>query len=232
MKKVSLTQAWKGEADCLNCSIRRSALFSGLTEDDFGYMHQPVGQLELQPGESLYQVGEHGTHLFTIRSGLLKLVQYMPDGVQRIVRLARPFDVIGLETMVTGQYEHEVIALKTTELCRYPVSAVEMLSKRNPVLHRDLIGRWQKALSEADSWLTQLSTGSAKKRVANLLLMLANDTAECDMLSREDVGSILSLTTETSSRVISEFKRNKLIDATRKNHFVLDTASLKQLVSS
>jgi CRP/FNR family transcriptional regulator, anaerobic regulatory protein len=231
MKKVSFNQAWTGQADCLNCSIRESALFSGLTEEDFSRMHQPVDQLELQPTESLYQVSEEGAYLYTIRSGLVKLVQYRPDGSQRIVRLSGTTDVIGLEAMVRGHYEHESIALKPTELCRYPVSSVDLLGKHNPVLYRDLINRWQNTLTEAEDWITQLSTGPAKVRMAYLLIKLANVQGECDMLNREDVGSILSMTTETASRTVSEFKRNKLINEMRKNHYQVDLARLNQLVS-
>ncbi len=231
---VSFNQAWSGKADCLKCSIRDSALFSGLTEDDFKQLHQPVDQLTIKPGESLYEMGAAGHHLFTVRSGLVKLVQYLPDGSQRIVRLACSTDVLGLEVMVSEKYEHEVIALRETELCRYPVEAVNLLSKRNPVLHKDLMMRWQKALTEADSWLTQLSTGPAKKRMAYLLLRLRDTTDgdECTLFSREDIGSILSMTTETASRTISEFKRQGLMTDLRHNHFKLDITGLEDIVSS
>ena len=232
-KRVTFTQAWEGNTDCLNCAIRSSALFSGLTEKDFESIHDPVEQLTLEPGNVLYKVGDHGHHLFTVRSGLLKLVQYLPDGTQRIVRLVRSTDVLGLEMMVAQQYEHEAVVLRTTELCRYPKEAVSLLSQQNPVLHQDLMTRWQKALSEADSWITKLSTGSAKKRVANLLLRLteAEGTPECFLLSREDIGSILSMTIETASRTISEFKRTGLIKEISHNHFALDIPGLEAVVA-
>ena len=229
-RKVSFNQAWTGEADCRNCAIRSSALFSGLTEEDFDHMHQPVDQLAMRPGDVLYHIGDRGSHLYTIRSGLVKLVQYMPDGTQRIVRLESTTDVLGLELMVAQNYAHEAIALRPTELCRYPVSAVEKLSQTNPVLHKDLMGRWQKALTRADEWLTQLSTGSARKRLASLFLKLADENAECDLLSREDVGSILSLTTETASRMVSELKRESVIEENGKNHFKIDIDALKRII--
>ncbi len=229
--RVSVNQAWTGKADCLNCTIRSSALFSGLTEEDFQLLHQPVDQMTLKAGGLLYDMHQSGQHLFTLRSGLVKLVRYLPDGTQRIVRLAAGTDVLGLELMVGEQYEHAVIALRTTELCRYPVEAVHRLSRRNRALHRDLMARWQKALTEADVWLTQLSTGSAKRRLANLLLRLVDDNGQCQLFSREDIGSILSITTETASRTISEFRRNGLMRALNHNRFVLDIAGLKRLVS-
>ncbi len=232
-KRVSFTQAWEGNTDCLNCTIRSSALFSGLTEEDFESIHDPVEQLKLEPGNVLYKVGDPGHHLFTVRSGLIKLVQYLPDGSQRIVRLVRSTDVLGLEMLVGQQYEHEAVVLRTTELCRYPKEAVNHLSRQNPVLHKDLMTRWQKALSEADAWITKLSTGSSRKRVANLLLRLieAEGSTDCYLLSREDIGSILSMTIETASRTISEFKRTGLIKEISHNHFELDIPGLEAVVA-
>lgn len=218
----------------MNCSVRNSALFSGLNEEDFQQLHQPIDQLALKSGDALYKMGDAGHHLFTIRSGLVKLVQYLPDGSQRIVRLACSSDVLGLEVMVSDHYEHEVVALSETELCRYPVEAVNSLSKRNPVLHKDLMTRWQKALTEADSWLTELSTGSAKKRMAYLLLRLQENGNDgiCVLFSRENMGSILSMTTETASRTISQFKRLGLMTDVSHNHFKLDVKGLEEVISS
>ncbi len=235
IKRVTTIQAWDGSnTDCLNCSLRSSALFGGLTEKDFELLHEPVEQLSLKAGEVLYSMGESGHHLFTVRDGLIKLVQYLPDGAQRIVRLVKSTDVLGLEMMVGQQYEHEAVVLRDTELCRYPKEAVTRLSQQNPVLHKDLMSRWQKALTEADTWLTRFSTGSAKKRMANLLLCLMDDggSNRCYMFSREDIGSILSITIETASRIISEFKRVGLLKEISHNYFDLDVAGLKAIIAN
>lgn len=235
VKRVSIKQAWDGSStDCLNCSLRSSVLFNGLTEKDFELIHEPVEQLTLDPGNVLYKMGERGHHLFTIRDGLVKLVQYLPDGTQRIVRLVKSTDVLGLEIMVNPHYEHEAVVLRATQLCRYPMAAVTRLSQHNPVLHKDLMSRWQKALTESADWLTKLSTGSARKRVANLLLLLTDseNPSSCFMLGREDIGSILSITTETASRTISEFKRLQLIKELKRNHFDLDIAGLEAITAS
>lgn len=226
-------QAWTGNADCMHCSLRSSALFNGLTEDDFKQFHKPVDQLELQPGQTLYNMGDPGQYLFTVRSGLLKLVQPLPDGTQRVVRLLHSTDVLGLEVLVSEKYEHDVVALRPTALCRYPVEAVNLLSQQNPVLHKDLMKQWKKALSEADSWLTHLSTGPAKKRMANLLLRLieSEGSNQCYLFNREDMGSILSLTIETASRVISEFERLELMKKLSHNHYELDISGLQSIIT-
>jgi len=65
-----------------------------------------------------------------------------------------------------------------------------------------------------------------------LLLLLEKDASDCYLFSREDIGSILSITIETASRIISDFKRQKLMKEIRPNHFDLDIAGLEAVIAS
>ena len=153
------------------------------------------------------------------------------DGGQRIVRIARATDILGLEALLDDRYQHDAVALQPTEVCRLPARLVRHMSEDSPKLHRELMSRWQRALSEADAWLTELSTGSARQRVARLLLRLVRDSAssECQLFSREDMGAMLGITTETTSRTIAEYKRQSLLVGTSPPLFVLDIPNLKRI---
>ncbi|WP_316368044.1 Crp/Fnr family transcriptional regulator [Candidatus Thiodiazotropha sp. CDECU1] len=231
VKNVSFKEARDGVADCLKCSLRESVLFANLEEKDFEKLHDPIDQYTLPVGSTLYHTGDRGERMYTVRSGILKLVQYLPDGSQRIVRLIRSTDITGLECIVGETYQHDAVVLQETEVCALPVRVVESLSKENPALHKELLNRWQRALKEADAWLTELSTGSAKQRVARLLLRLVKDTqmSECSLFAREDMGAMLGITTETASRTIAEFKRQSLLIETSVNQFLLDIPNLQRI---
>lgn len=231
--RVAFKEAWTGQADCKQCALRESVLFAGLQEADFEKIHQPINQFVLQPGQSLYHAGDTGDRMFTIRSGLIKLVQYLPDGSQRIVRLVRTADVTGLEALLGHAYEHDAIVMQPTEVCCLPVSTVQALGQQNPGLHVELLNRWQRALREADAWLTELSTGPARERIARLLLRLVRDQdpPQCTLFGREDLGAMLGITTETASRTIAEFKRQGLLTELSSNRFRVDTARLQALLS-
>ena len=234
MNMVLLKQAWQGVANCSQCSIRNSVLFAGLTENDFAQIHKPINQFQIKAGNKIYGVGDEATCMFTLRSGLVKLVQYLPDGTQRIVRLLRTSDVIGLEAILHPTYKHDAIALHDTEICRYPGSAAKQLSKTNPTLHHELMKRWERALNEADTWATEFSTGTSKQRVSRLLLMLSKEQSAdvCTLFGREDAGAILGLTTETASRTIAEFKRQRVVIETTTNEFLCDVEKLKHIAYS
>jgi CRP/FNR family transcriptional regulator, anaerobic regulatory protein len=54
-------------------------------------------------------------------------------------------------------------------------------------------------------------------------------TSECTLFSREDMGAMLGVTTETASRTIAEFKRQSLLVETSTNHFLLDVRNLQRI---
>lgn len=172
------------------------------------------------PHSTFYQGGKKGDSIFTIRSGLVKLVQYLPNGGQRIVRLLRAGDIAGLELTVGNTYKHTAIALHETHACRIPKSAIAHLSTDHPRLCHQIMVRWEKNVDDADRTITQFSTGPADVRVARLLMHLSmpGEEGRCMAIGREDMGSILGVTTETASRVMADFKRRGVVLDTSNQH--------------
>jgi CRP-like cAMP-binding protein len=260
VKRTRVDEAWAGQAECTNCSIRYLALFADLKEADFNLIHLPIDEYTVSPGEPLYHAGDDGRAVFTLRRGLVKLVQYLADGGQRIVRLLRPGDTLALEVLVGRPYEHTAIVLRDALVCRIPREVVNRLSVETPRLHNQLMQRWYNSVRQADEWLTELSTGNAKARMARLLLSLADveagalaragmavacrqggpagpqegaeeddEPAVCELFSREDIGAMLGVTTETASRTIAEFRRLGVITAIGPNRFQCDLDVLHDL---
>lgn len=232
MKRVAFAEAWTGVADCRNCVIRNSVLFAGLKEAEFEQIHRRIDQLVYRPGAQIYNAGDKALTLFTVRRGLVKLTQFLPDGTPRIVRLLRKTDLFGLEALIDQDYPHTATALHDTELCRLPVDMVRTLSHVNSGLFHELMARWHRALSSADRWITEFSTGAARDRVVRLLLWLSEmeERERCELFSREDLGAVLGLTTETVSRTMAELKRQGFISEPRPNQFLCDTPNLRRLV--
>jgi CRP/FNR family transcriptional regulator, anaerobic regulatory protein len=227
MKRSQIESAWKGNLQCQNCAIRNLVLFADLEESDFSLIHIPIDEIDLEVGETLYSAGSKGEYLYTIRSGLLKLVQYLPDGVQRTVRLLKPSTTAGLEVTLGRSYEHAAIALQPTAVCRIPHQVVERLSRETPRLHGQLMHRWYEALRQADDWLTELSTGKAVQRLARLLIRLVEPDGTVTLFSREDLGAMLGITTEHASRTVAELKRHDAIFEMSSNRYRCDLDQLE-----
>jgi len=89
--------------------------------------------------------------------------------------------------------------------------------------------KWHEALSVADDFLTGLSTGSARQRLARLLLTLSEDTPDqpVRLFTREDFGAILAVTLETASRTVSDLKRSGAIQEIAHNLVICDRVLLQ-----
>lgn len=159
---------WLGETHVTLRSPQLGAGFAGLEESDFRHIHQPINEEDAALGCAVpMNEPQHTVHPAKWR---MKLVQYLPDGNQRIVRLLRDGDALGLETLVGPSYQHDAIALTDCEICAIPVEVINRAVMSNPACTGVLMNCWQRALSEADVWLTWFSTGPARQRVARLLL--------------------------------------------------------------
>ncbi len=229
--KPQIDMSSQEKIECRGCGIRELALFADLQEEDFGLVHLPIEAVSYDAGVSIYEPGDEGAYVITLRSGLVKLVQYLADGTQRIVRLLRSGDTLGLEVLVGAAYEHAAIVMRPTTVCRIPREVIRRLSMETPRLHRQLMLRWHQSVSQADEWLTGLSTGSARARVARLLLRIMQDEAgpDCSLFSREDVGAMLGVTTETASRIIAEFRRSGIIVEAGGRRVRCDEDALKRI---
>jgi CRP/FNR family transcriptional regulator len=214
MIPIKTESAWRGTADCRACGIRDMVLFADLHEDDFNLIHAPIDDLEFTPTQALVRMGETATSLFTLRAGMVKLVRNTVDGRQRIVRVLRSGDVIGLEALMGPTYESDAIALTNVRVCRLPLQVIQRLNRETPRLHQRLLERWHRSLREADDWLADLNFGNARQRLAGLILKMRSDQdpSVCTLFSREDMGAMLDLKLETVSRTLNAFVREGLIE--------------------
>lgn len=224
-----------GERDCVNCGIREHSLFADLISEDFRLINQPIHDMTVGPHTTLFDEGSPGQFVYTLRHGLVKLVRYQPDGSQRIIRLLTAGDIAGLETTASAVYDSAAITVSDVTACRIPVAVVQRLEKESPRLHLQLLRKWHEALKQADDFIADLASGSARQRLARLLLRLSHgDSGQQIVLPpREDVGAMLGITTETASRAVAAFRREGLLESLDRQgrHFRVDAEALASVAS-
>ncbi|MDD2917593.1 Crp/Fnr family transcriptional regulator [Rhodoferax sp.] len=214
MIPIKTESAWRGTSDCRQCGIRDMVLFADLNEYDFAHIHAPIDDLEFAHAVALYAEGSPVQGIFTLRSGMVKLVRNTLDGRPRIVRVLRSGDVIGLEALAGPRYDSDAIALTAVTVCRIPQRVIQKLAASSPRLHTQLMHKWQRALKDADDWLADMNFGTARQRVANLVLKMRNPSRPdvAVLFSREDMGAMLDLKLETVSREITRLVRDGIIE--------------------
>jgi len=221
--------------DCHGCPAIRRSIFSLVAGKDRAELITHFRLMSFPAKATVYHEGDREPYMHIIRAGIAKLIKTGESGEERIVRLVRPGDAVGLERLLGDACRHTVSALTRLETCRMAVDEVTRRIDRNPELGAKLFRQWQDGLDNADLFLTEFSTGTAHARVARLLLYMTTGGGgqNCVIPSREDMAAMLGLTTETVSRITADFKRQGLMVRDGEHCCeVLDQNKLREIASA
>lgn len=230
----------KARGNCIDCELRQTMVCSDVTAQELKFFHTWIDSFTAAPGDVLYQMDAPTDGLYCVRSGTVKLVKYSKSGVARIVRILKSGDVGGLEGMFSDKFAHTAVAVGEAKVCRIPLSNFRSMIQDNPALQRRLHEKSQAALEEVETWLSELAGGigaaPAKQRMARLLLYLRD--GQSDRIHRfniEDIGAMLGISMETTSRILSDLARQGLVEkcGTGKvdRHFRADIDGLERLAA-
>jgi len=219
-----------GNTDCKHCAIRDAMLFCSVNSESFDHIFEPIDNLKYPAKSQIYTQGEQGHDIFSIRHGLIKLVQHQPDGNQRIVRLLGAKDTFGIEALLSKPYHHTAIVLQELSVCRIPLVSFIQLEAENPSLNNRVMLSLDSHLNLCDQWLTTMASGSTKVRLINFLLAFKkinkNNAGALQLISYKDIASIIGTSRETVTRIMTEFKLSGVIQkgvAAKEINFNSDT---------
>lgn len=214
---------------CATCEVRSGALFGVLDASAIVRIHADIDDRSLPAETRIYARGEPGAAVYTVRAGIVRFQRLTASGERRIVRLAGRGDLIGQEALLQQPYADEAVACTPVQLCRIPRQRVTELALEDGALMHELMRRWQQALDQAGAWAAELTTGGARRRVLTLLgelSRLADDGREIWLPRREDMGAMLGLTIETTSRMVSQLRREGVLSSLSRRCAVLDPVAL------
>ena len=216
---------------CAACEVRSTALFGVLDDAGLDRIHTQIATLTLGPDAQVYDRGTAGLAVFTIREGLVRFERSSEHGDRRIVRIAGRGDLIGQEALLQRPYADDAVACTEVHLCRIPRALIDQLAQGRDALPRELMLRWQWALDAAEAWVSDLSTGPARRRLLHLLQRLGNHAGPDNTIwlpRREEIGAMLDMTVETASRLVSALRREGVLTLTPGRSALLDRAALRR----
>lgn len=217
-------------------------LFAGLSEAELESIDRRMVSLSWGEGDPLYTAGEQAEHLYVLASGRAKLTQHARSGQGIVTDLLAPGDLFGaLSTLGQPHYTETAEALTTTCALRIdPVAFREVLGEHPDVALRvldDVSARLAQARSDAG----QRAAGTVAQRVAATLLRLADTLGQERAaggtllqlpLSRADLAGMTGSTPESVSRVMSQLRRDGVIDSGRRWTSVLDRDRLAEIADT
>jgi len=191
-------------------------------------------------GALLFVEGEQPRGVFILCRGLAKMTTTSSEGRTLIVKIAKPGEILGVSAAILGK--------------TYEVSAETLEASQVSFIRRDDFLRFLNAYTEACMHTAeQLSEKYASaqreirtfglaqttsEKLAKLLLDWSVSGEETPqgtrmqvLLTHEEIGQMIGTTRETVTRLLSDFKRKKLISVKGANLFLLAKQQMADMVS-
>ena len=221
---------------CEQCIIREFNSLKALTKEELIRITGCKTSKIVKKGEVLFDEGEHINGVYCIKDGVCKVSKMSDNGRDQIIHLIKKGDILGERSLINNEASNlKAIAVNDMEVCFIPKEEIIRDLENNSNFSMDILKKMASSLKNADDVIVDMAQKTVKQRLAATLLLLdskfkKNENGSLDVnLSREDIANIIGTATESAIRLLSEFKKKKMIDLKGKEIFILDTKSLKDL---
>ena len=159
------------------------------------------------------------------------------NGRDQILNFAKQGDLIGERSLISNEASNsKAIAISNMEVCFIPKEEIIRDLEKNTNFSMSVLKRMALSLKKSDDIIVDLAQKTVKQRLASVLLFLEDQFTKDEEgenieinLSREDIASIVGTATESAIRLLSDFKKKRLIELKGKKIFVLDRNALDKL---
>ncbi len=217
---------------CHQCESRFDSIFSELKPSELEQVAQNKCGNIYKKDQVIFYEGHIATGLYCINKGRVKIYKSNQEGKQQIIRLAKDGDIIGYASMITGEaYSSSAEALEDAQVCFIPKNVFLGIVESNSELFMKLIQLLSRDMKETENRFITMAQNTVRERLAEALLMLKEFCGHDDhglniALSRQDIANIVGTSTETTIRLLADFKDEKLIDFIGKKIKILDSRAL------
>jgi CRP-like cAMP-binding protein len=192
----------------------------------------------IKKGESLFNEGDHINGVFCIKKGVCKVSKMSENGRNQIIDLIHKGSILGERNLISDEPSNlKAIALNDMEVCFIPKEEILGDLERNPKFSMSILKSMADNLRQSDNLVVGMAQKTTKQRLAETLLYLNSNFISEEtnfiniQLSREDFADIIGAATESAIRLISEFKKKKIIKIDGKSIAVIDKLALEKIAS-
>lgn len=200
-----------------------------------------VVERRYRPGDEVYTPGDPADSLHFLLSGVVRTYRIYGESKEATTALLKDGGVFGVLDLAENSGSHEEFAEAVTE-ARVAVvrkAAVSWLVKRKPEVALALVSSFSERVRQTDELLGSLLQREVASRLAALLLNLGDrfggeredeaGTVTIELrLAHRQLASMIASTREAVSKVISDLRREGLIDVRERRIVLLDLPALSE----
>jgi CRP/FNR family transcriptional regulator, polysaccharide utilization system transcription regulator len=191
-------------------------------------------QLKFRKGETMCKQGSIASFIMLLSSGLSK--NYLEGFHERGYNfsIVKPFDFIGLSSLYgSSLYHFSGAALTACSVFVIENSLFKHTTENNPGFARHVLNWYCHTTERHLKRLSCIANKQALGRIAEILLYLKDDIFRSNIInstiSRKDIAELAAMSTESAVRILSDLKKDNIINISGNDIEILDEKLLKTL---
>lgn len=221
--------------DCATCASRFLGVFCNLEGKALEAFNRNKTTNTYKKSQVIFYEGNRAYGLYCIFEGRIKLYKMGEDGKRQIVRIAGPGDLLGYRSLFVDEpYSATAEAIEDSVICCIDKNAFFPVLSNHPDLALNIIKKLSVELREAENLATRIAQKNVRERMAELLLILKETYGKPSNrgtiigleLTREEMGEMIGITPETTIRLLSEFKKDGMINVEERKITILNLPAL------
>jgi len=199
-------------------TLVRCSLFADTSPEDLGAVVELSEVKALAHGEYLFREGGLVRGFYVVRRGAVKVHRVNWVGKEQLIHLYRPFESLAEESLVSELGHHaDACAIEPTEVVMVHRAGFVALLQERPELALCLLRGTHRHVCRLVELLDDLTLKDVKTRIAEWLVGHCPDpqsTQPCRIeldTTKRVLAAELGTASETFSRALAKFRRQKLI---------------------
>ena len=203
-----------------------------LDNDDIGAIQNNCYIINFKKGETICKQNSEVTHALFLAKGMVKL--YMEQGNKnQILKFVKGGNYIDFQTLFAETYQYSVKAIENVMVCMINKDIILDLTKTNPKYLFQITKAISTSTNTVYKKISSLNQKQVRGRIAESLLELADEiygSYSFEMnITRKELAEYSSMSMENAVRVLSEYKKDKIIALKGKHVTILEPEILKKL---
>jgi CRP-like cAMP-binding protein len=221
---------------CEQCIVRQFNSLKELSKEELLRVSACKTSRFIKKGETIFEENEHIDGVFCIKDGICKVSKMSANGRNQILNLVTKGSLLGERSLISDEVSNlKAVALVDMEVCFVPKSEIMLDLQKNSNFSMSVLKGMAGNLKQADNLIVDMAQKTVKQRLAEALLYLHKNFNFTDddfidvNLSREDFADIIGAATESTIRLLSDFKKKGLILIKSKRIAVINELELEKV---
>mgnify|MGYP002867219693 CR=1 FL=1 len=204
-----------------------------LSTDELIQINKNRVEINFKKGETIFKQGALAGHIVYIKSGLVKV--YREHGADELIlSLESKGKMTGLQAIYSQNiYPFSVSAYDDVSVCLLDINSVKSLIGRNAQFASEILNIINEEALFSYNRMACLTLKQLHGRFADLLLCLSLRIYKRKQfnvpLSKKDMAAIMNMSQESMSRVIKDFKSDKIIELKGNQISILNFEKVRHL---